>query len=99
MSLLGFFKGSGENGFGYDSTTADVTAGLDLTGRTILVTGCNAGLGQETLRALCARGARVIGAARTLDKALRHAVWCQARRCLLRVIFPNRSQCVLPWRA
>ena len=70
MSLLGFFTGNGESGFGYHSTTADVTAGLNLTGRTILVTGCNAGLGEETLRILCARGARVIGAARTLDKAI-----------------------------
>lgn len=69
MSILGFFKGTGKSGFGYDSTTADVTAGLDLAGCTILVTGCNGGLGQETMRALCARGARVIGAARTLDKA------------------------------
>ena len=69
MSMLGFFKGNGKSGFGYDSTTTDVTAGLDLTDRTILVTGCNAGLGQETLRALCARRARVIGAARTFDKA------------------------------
>ncbi len=69
MSILGFFKGNGKSGFGYNSTTTDVTSGLDLSDRTILVTGCNAGLGQETLGALCARGARVIGAARTLDKA------------------------------
>lgn len=69
MSFLGFFKRSGKSGFGYNSTTADVTAGLDLAGRTMLVTGANAGLGQETVRALSARGARVIGAARTLDKA------------------------------
>ena len=69
MSILGFFKGNGKSGFGYNSTAADVTNGLDLSGRTLLVTGCNAGLGQETLRVLCARGARVIGAARTLDKA------------------------------
>ena len=69
MSILGFFKGNGKSGFGYNSTAADVTNGLDLSGRTLLVTGCNAGLGQETLRVLCVRGARVIGAARTLDKA------------------------------
>lgn len=69
MSILGLLKGDGKSGFGYDSTTTDVTAGLDLAGRTILVTGCNSGLGQETLSALCGRGARVIGAARTLEKA------------------------------
>ena len=69
MSILELLKGDGKSGFGYDSTTTDVTAGLDLAGRTILVTGCNSGLGQETLSALCGRGARVIGAARTLEKA------------------------------
>ena len=69
MSILGFLKGSGKSGFGYDSTTEDVTEGLDLAGRTILVTGCNSGLGQETMRALCARGATVIGAARSIEKA------------------------------
>ena len=69
MSILGFFKGNGKSGFGYDSTTADVTDGLDLSGQTILITGCSSGLGQETMHALCARGARVIGAARSIEKA------------------------------
>ena len=69
MSLYGFFKGSGPNGFGYNSTAEQVTDGLDLKGRTYLLTGCNSGLGEETLRVLTLRGARVIGAARSLDKA------------------------------
>ena len=69
MSILGFFKGNGKSGFGYDSTTADVTDCLDLSGQTILITGCSSGLGQETMHALCARGARVIGAARSIEKA------------------------------
>ncbi len=55
--------------FGADSTAEEVTAGLDLRGRTALVTGANSGLGQETMRVLALRGARVIGTARTLDKA------------------------------
>jgi NAD(P)-dependent dehydrogenase (short-subunit alcohol dehydrogenase family) len=59
----------GANGFGRRSTAADVTAGLDLGGRTILVTGCSSGLGLETMRVLCDRGARVLGAARTMEKA------------------------------
>ena len=63
------FKGKGPNGFGYGSTAEDVTDGLDLRGRTILLTGCNSGIGQETLRVLAKRGAHVIAAARTEKKA------------------------------
>ena len=47
-----------------------MTEGLDLSGRTYVVTGCNSGLGAETGRVLAMRGARVIGCARTRDKAL-----------------------------
>jgi WW domain-containing oxidoreductase len=69
MSLVSMFKGKGPSGFGYGSTAEDVTEGLDLTGRTILLTGCNSGIGKETLRVLVMRGAHVIAAARTLEKA------------------------------
>jgi WW domain-containing oxidoreductase len=62
-------KGRGPSGYGYGSTAEDVTRDLDLRGRTVLVTGCNAGLGRETLRVLAARGARVVATARTEDKA------------------------------
>jgi len=55
--------------FGRDSTAEDVTAGMDLAGKTALVTGCNSGLGLETMRVLAMRGAHVIGAARTAKKA------------------------------
>jgi len=55
--------------FGFTSTAEAVTAGLDLTGKTAFVTGCNSGLGLETMRVLALRGAHVIGAARTLEKA------------------------------
>jgi NAD(P)-dependent dehydrogenase (short-subunit alcohol dehydrogenase family) len=63
------FKGKGPSGFGYGSTAEDVTEGLDLNGRTILLTGCNSGIGKETLRVLANRGAHVIAAARTVEKA------------------------------
>ena len=69
MSLVALFKGEGPNGFGYGSTAEDVTRGLDLSGRTILVTGINSGIGFETMRVLALRGARVIAAARTEQKA------------------------------
>lgn len=55
--------------FGKHSTAEEVTADLDLTGQTWLVTGCNSGLGLETTRVLALRGARIIGLARTAAKA------------------------------
>ncbi|MEM6930354.1 MAG: SDR family NAD(P)-dependent oxidoreductase, partial [Myxococcota bacterium] len=70
MSLYGSFVRRGPSGFGYNSTAEQVTDGLDLSGRTYVVTGCNSGLGAETGRVLSLRGARVIGCARTKDKAL-----------------------------
>ena len=54
--------------FGRDSTAEEVTAGLDLTGLTAVVTGCNSGIGFETMRVLALRGAHVIGTARTAAK-------------------------------
>jgi len=51
------------------STAEDVTEGLDLSGRTIAITGCNSGLGFETMRVLARRGAHVIGIARGREKA------------------------------
>jgi NAD(P)-dependent dehydrogenase (short-subunit alcohol dehydrogenase family) len=57
------------NTFGATSTTEDVLAGINLTGKRILVTGVSAGLGVETARSLAAHGAEVVGAARDLDKA------------------------------
>ncbi len=55
--------------FGAKSTTDDVLAGVDLSGKRILVTGASAGLGVETARALASHGAWVVGAARDLNKA------------------------------
>src|ERR1700691_1428893 len=59
----------GSIAFGRRSTADDVLAGLDLSGRTILVTGCSSGIGFETFRALAARGAHVIGLARSREAA------------------------------
>lgn len=52
------------SGFTAASTAADVMAGVDLTGRTALVTGGYSGLGLETTKALAAVGAHVIVPAR-----------------------------------
>ncbi len=72
MTLKRWLKRAGPSGFGPHSTAEDVTQGLDLSDRTILVTGCNSGLGLETMRVLAMRGATVLGTARTEAKA-RHA--------------------------
>ena len=57
--------------FGRRSTADQVLAGIDLTGKHIIVTGCNSGLGFETMNAFAANGAAVIGLARTLEAASR----------------------------
>ena len=55
--------------FGSRSTADKVLAGIDLTGKRFVVTGCNSGIGFETMNALAANGAHVIGLARTLTDA------------------------------
>lgn len=69
MSLLSKLKAPGANGYGYSSTAEEVTQGLSLEGKCILITGCNSGLGLETMRVLALRGAHVIGTARTEARA------------------------------
>ncbi len=55
--------------FDEESTAEEVTEGIDLTGKIAVVTGCNSGIGFETMRVLALRGAYVIGTGRTLQKA------------------------------
>jgi len=70
MSLVSMIKGrNGANGFGYASTAEEVTEGVDLSGKSFLITGVNSGLGRETARVIALRGGQVLGAARTEAKA------------------------------
>jgi WW domain-containing oxidoreductase len=69
MSLLAALKPKGPSGFGYASTAEDVTAGTDLSGKTILITGTGSGLGQETTRVLGMRGASIVSLARSAEDA------------------------------
>jgi NAD(P)-dependent dehydrogenase (short-subunit alcohol dehydrogenase family) len=54
---------------GVRSTANQILAGIDLTRQCILVTGCNSGIGFETMNALAANGAHVIGLARSWARA------------------------------
>ncbi len=56
--------------FGFDSTAADVIAGIDLTGKTAIVTGASSGIGVETARVLAGAGAAVTLAVRDVDATL-----------------------------
>jgi WW domain-containing oxidoreductase len=55
--------------FGARSTADHVLAGVDLSGKHMMVTGCNSGIGFETMNALSANGAHVIGLARSIEEA------------------------------
>lgn len=55
--------------FGMRSTALEVIDGIDLSGKTALVTGGYSGLGLETVRALASAGAKVFVAARRPDAA------------------------------
>ncbi len=57
------------NPFGARSTADQVLAGVDLTRKRMVVTGCRSGIGLETMKALVANGAHVIGLAQTLEDA------------------------------
>lgn len=56
-------------GFGFTSTASEVLAGVDLHGKTVIVTGGASGIGIETVRALASAGADVTIGARRPDAA------------------------------
>src|ERR1700676_2356676 len=57
------------NPFNGRSTADHVLAGIDLTGRRFVVTGCNSGIGFETMNSLAANGAHVVGLAKSWSAA------------------------------
>jgi NAD(P)-dependent dehydrogenase (short-subunit alcohol dehydrogenase family) len=57
------------SGFGPDTTAAEVLQGIDLSGRTAIVTGGYSGIGTEEVRALAAAGATVVVPARRPETA------------------------------
>ncbi|KMQ68780.1 oxidoreductase [Chryseobacterium sp. FH2] len=57
------------SGFNAASTSTEVIKGIDLTGKTVIVTGGYAGIGLETAKTLTSAGATVIVPARNTEKA------------------------------
>jgi NAD(P)-dependent dehydrogenase (short-subunit alcohol dehydrogenase family) len=55
--------------FGRDTTTDEVLAGMDLSGRRFVITGAASGLGRESARALATHGASVTLLARSTERA------------------------------
>ena len=57
------------NTFGKDTIADDVLAGIDLSGRRVVITGAAGGLGLESARAMASHGALVTVAARNSERA------------------------------
>ncbi|XP_047325445.1 short-chain dehydrogenase TIC 32, chloroplastic-like [Impatiens glandulifera] len=62
-----FFRRKGPSGFSASSTAEEVTAGIDGTGLTAIVTGASSGIGTDTTRVLALRGVHVVMAVRNVD--------------------------------
>jgi NAD(P)-dependent dehydrogenase (short-subunit alcohol dehydrogenase family) len=65
----GILQKSINSGFNKNSTAAEVIKGIDLHGKTAIVTGGNTGIGLETVKTLSAAGTSVIVPARDIAKA------------------------------
>lgn len=57
------------SGFGFNTTATQVITGIDLRGKTAIVTGGHNGIGFETTRALTSAGGTVVVGARDEGKA------------------------------
>lgn len=60
------------SGFNVKSAASDVIKGIDLTGKIVIITGGNSGIGLETTKVLAAAGATVVVAARDIEKAIKN---------------------------
>ena len=63
--------------FGFATTVDDVIAGVDLTGKTVVVTGASSGLGLQTVAALASAGADVVAAVRDPEKFRACSDWVE----------------------
>ncbi|EFH86998.1 SDR family NAD(P)-dependent oxidoreductase [Ktedonobacter racemifer] len=65
--------------FGFHSTTAEVSEGIDLSGKRVIITGAASGIGTETARALAHLGAEVTLAVRNVEAGERAAAEITAK--------------------
>jgi len=63
--------------FGFATTVDDVIAGVELTGKTAVVTGASSGLGLQTVAALASAGADVVAAVRDPEKFRAGGDWLE----------------------
>ncbi|MBT2620229.1 SDR family NAD(P)-dependent oxidoreductase [Chryseobacterium sp. ISL-6] len=78
------------SGFNAKSTSEDVIKGIDLSEKTVIITGGYAGIGLETTKILVLAGARVIVPARDIEKATKNLAGIQNIEIeLLDLIDPN----------
>jgi WW domain-containing oxidoreductase len=75
------------NTLGARSSTNDVLQGKDLTGRTVVITGSNCGIGFETAQALAGAGANVIFACRNIEKGEEAMHRCKALHPNSKLVF------------
>lgn len=71
-----------KTGFSFKSTADDVAAGIDLTGKVVVITGGHSGIGLETTRVLSEKGAKVIVGSRDPEKAREVLVAMKNVECL-----------------
>ncbi|WP_317173644.1 SDR family NAD(P)-dependent oxidoreductase [Flavobacterium sp. ANB] len=83
------------SGFSAASTTADIIKGIDLTGKTAIVTGGYAGIGLETVKALSSAGAKIIVPARNTEKAKKQLKrYCKCRSRIHGFDEPRFYRCI-----
>lgn len=58
-----------DTGFTHTTRAIEVVKGLDLTGKTVVITGGHSGTGREAARALASAGARIIALSRDIERA------------------------------
>jgi len=71
--------------FGFATTVDEVIAGVDLSGKTAVVTGASSGLGLQTVATLASAGAEVVAAVRDPDSFRSGTHWVQLGELTTRI--------------